>query len=82
MLDVSLQVHDLSVGWAMGYLLNATSAIPQSDYVYDRPYSAVDMVVGIIVLSILCVVFVVFFCLTFYACRKVISARSGYQDIA
>ena len=78
----TLQVHDISVGWAMGYLLNITSTIPVEPYALYLPYTSVDLVVGILVLSILCLVFVVFFILTFQACRKVIRTRSGYTDIA
>lgn len=75
-------VHDISIGWALGYLLNITSTIPVEPYALFLPYSSVDLVVGILVLSILCLVFVVFFILTFQACRKVIRTRSGYTDIA
>jgi len=78
----SLQVHEISVGWAMGYLLNQTGSIPQIPYDEERPFSAVDLVVGIIILSILCIIFVIFFFLTFHACKKVIKTRSGYTDIA
>lgn len=75
-------MHDISIGWALGYLLNITSTIPVEPYALFLPYSSVDLVVGILVLSILCLVFVVFFILTFQACRKVIRTRSGYTDIA
>ena len=78
----SLQVHGISVGWAMGYLLNQTSSISPTPYYTERPYTAVDLVVGIVILSILCVIFVIFFFLTFYACKRVIRTRSGYTDIA
>jgi len=65
----------------MGYLLNQTNSIPSSPQV-QRPFTAVDLVVGIIVLSILCFVFVVFFFLTFHACRKVLKTRGGYSHIS
>ena len=68
------------MGWAMGYLLNQT--LPKIPYQTGRPYSLVDLIVGMCVLAILCIVFVAFFILTFYACRKVIRTRSGYTDIA
>ena len=77
-----VQVNGITVSWAMGYLLNITSTIPVKPYVFSRPYSSVDLVMGILVLSILCLVFVVFFVLTFQACQKVVKTRSGYTDIA
>ena len=67
----------------MGFLMNeTTTTIPIEPNYTERPYTTVDLVVGVIVLSILCLVFVIFFFLTFYACRKVIKTRSGYTDIA
>ena len=78
----SIQVHDMTVGWAMGYLLNQTNAIPDNPHQVERPFSAVDLVVGILVLSILCFVFVIFFFLTFHACRKVLKTRGGYSHLS
>ena len=60
---------DTTMGWAMGYLLNQT--LPQIPYQTTRPYTIVDLVVGTCVLAILCVIFVIFFILTFYACTPV-----------
>ena len=77
--SLSIQVHDMTVGWAMGYLLNQTNAIPDNPHQVERPFSAVDLVVGILVLSILCFVFVVFF---FLACRKVLKTRGGYSHLS
>jgi hypothetical protein len=74
--------HKTSVGWAMGYLLQETTTIPDSPHHTVRPFEAVDLAVGILVLAILCVVFVVFFFLTFHACRKVLRTSSGYTNIS
>lgn len=71
-----------SVGWAMGYLLQQTTTIPDSPHHTERPFEAVDLAVGILVLAILCIVFIVFFFLTFHACRKVLRTRSGYTNIS
>ena len=70
------------MGWAMGYLLQKTTNISNSPHHTERPFQAVDLAVGILVLAILCVVFVVFFFLTFHACRKVLRKRGGYTHIS
>jgi uncharacterized membrane protein len=35
-----------------------------------------------IILTILCAVFVIFFFLTFYACKKALKTHNGYQSIS
>jgi uncharacterized membrane protein len=62
-------------------MLNQTSYISQDNYVDQHPYTAVDLVVGILILTILCAVFVIFFLLTFYACRKALRPRNGFQPL-
>lgn len=69
------------VGWALGYLLQQTTMIPDTPYYTDRPFRGVDLAVGITVLAILCVVFIVFFLLTLQACRKMFQRRGGYTNI-
>lgn len=79
---VSLQVEGVSVTWATGYMLNQSKSIPDDPNHVVRPYSAVDLIVGILVLTILCSVFVLFFLLTFNACRKVLKSHAGYSQIS
>jgi Golgi nucleoside diphosphatase len=76
------KVEGTTVTWAMGYLVQQTTTIPDNPYDIQRPFKAVDLVVGIIILSTLCVVFVIFFFLTFHACRKVLKTRGGYSHIS
>lgn len=76
------KVDKKTVAWSMGYMLNQTTLIPDNPHQVERPFRPVDLVVGIIILSILCVVFVVFFLLTYHACRKVLKSRGGYEHIS
>lgn len=76
------KVDDKTIAWSMGYMLEKTKFIPDNPHENERPFRAVDLVVGIIVLSILCMVFVAFFVLTFHACRKVLKMRGGYEHIS
>lgn len=62
--------------------MNKTYKFPLSPYDHSEPFSVVDMVVGMIILSILCAIFVIFFFLTFYACKKALKAHNGYQSIS
>lgn len=75
------QMQGVTVGWALGYMLSQTTSIPQDQFMELRPYTAVDLVVGILILTILCVVFFIFFFLTFYACRKALRPRNGFQPL-
>ena len=70
------------MGWAMGYLVNQTTLIPDDPHQVQRPFQSVDLVVGIVVLSILCLVSLVFFSLTFHACRKALKSRGGYSTLS
>lgn len=76
------KVDKKTVAWSMGYMLNQTTSIPDDPHQVERPFRPVDLVVGIIILSILCVVFVFFFLLTYHACRKVLKTRGGYEHIS
>ena len=70
------------MGWSLGYMLHETSNFPVNVYYTHRPYKTVDLVVGMIVLTLLCVVFVVFFFFTFSACRKGLKpVATGYTHI-
>jgi len=55
---------------------------PEFGYHDSRPFTPVDLVVGMIILSLLCAIFVIFFFLTFYACKKALEAHNGYQSIS
>ena len=79
---VLVQEDNKSFGWAMGYYMNMTYKFPESPYHEAFPYSTVDMVVGMLILTILCVIFVIFFFLTFYACKKALKTHDGYQSIS
>ncbi|XP_064403090.1 ectonucleoside triphosphate diphosphohydrolase 8-like [Halichondria panicea] len=70
-----------TLGWSLGYIMEKSNKLPQDPYSEVRPYTTVDLVVGMIILSILCAIFIVFFFLTFYACKKALNTRSGYQNI-
>ncbi len=76
------QEDGISFGWAMGYFMNHTSAYTENPYHETFPYTTVDMVVGMLILTILCLIFVVFFFLTFYACKKALGTHDGYQTIS
>lgn len=78
------QEKDISFGWALGYFMNKTYEHPPPEKPYHTvwPYSAVDMVIGMIILTILCAIFVIFFFLTFYACKKALKGHNGYQSIS
>lgn len=79
--EFKAMLDDKTLGWALGYILDQSSGISQDFYYKMRPYTVVDLVVGMVILVILCVIFVLFFLLTFYACRKALNTRSGYQNI-
>lgn len=73
----------INYGWALGYMLLRTQDIPLSPYYLWRPYTVVDLVVGIIVLAILCFVFIVFFVFTCTACHRALkTTTAGYSNIA
>ena len=76
------KVTKKTVAWSMGYMLTQTTSISDDKHQVERPFRPVDLVVGIIILSILLVVFVFFFLLTYHACRKVLKTRGGYEHIS
>lgn len=72
-------------GWSLGYLMNRTTADHykvSNGFHEARPFTTVDLVVGMIILTLLCAIFVIFFFLTFYACKKALEAHGGYQTIS
>lgn len=62
--------------------MDKTYSFPDHPSHHTEPFTVVDMVVGMIILTILCAVFVIFFFLTFYACKKALKAHNGYQSIS
>jgi apyrase len=77
------KVDGLFVGWSLGYMLNQTNSITSDIHNVVYPYTLVDLVVGMIVLTILCLIFVVFFFFTFSACVKSLRpVANGYTNIA
>ncbi len=79
---IFIQVNNKPFGWAMGYIINQAAGYSDTPYQSTHPYSAVDLVIGMIVLTILCAIFVIFFFLTFYACKKVLMNSNGYQSLS
>ncbi len=80
LLEKNAEVNLQKERWAMGYYMNKSYEFPESPYHETFPYTVVDMVVGMLILTILCVIFVIFFFLTFYACKKALSMHDGYQS--
>lgn len=73
------KVNGEDVGWSLGYMLNRTVGLQTF---VTTPFLLADLVVGMIVLAILCVVFVAFFIFTFLPCRKAITHNSGYTTLS
>lgn len=79
------KVSENMFGWSLGYLMNRTTTSHynlNNPYHEARPFTVIDLVVGMIILTLLCAIFVIFFFLTFYACKKALEAHSGYQTIS
>lgn len=74
-------MNDEDIGWTLGYMLNRTVGL--QDHI-STPFLVADLVVGMIVLAILCVVFVAFFIFTFLPCKKAIlnTHANGYSSLS
>eukprot|EP00731_Ephydatia_muelleri_P027296 Em0019g169a len=80
-LSFNKKVNDEDIGWTLGYMLNRTVGL--QDHI-STPFLVADLVVGMIVLAILCVVFVAFFIFTFLPCKKAIlnTHANGYSSLS
>ena len=78
-LSFNKKVNGEDIGWSLGYMLNSTVGL--QDHI-STPFLVADLVVGMIVLAILCVVFVAFFIFTFLPCKKAIMKTNGYSPLS
>ena len=80
---LTIQIDSIDAGWALGYMLDQTNSLGKNPSTIVYPYSSADLIVGMLVLTILTGVFVVFFAFTFSACRKSLRPiTTGYTNIS
>lgn len=64
-------------------MLNQTYVLGLSPNYISHPYTSTDLIVGMLVLTILSIVFLIFFAFTFSACRKALKPiATGYTNIS
>ena len=74
-----VQINGTSVGWALGYMLNATSEIPDVPTYVTNDYnlSADWFITGVVVLGIAFIITIIFtFVILYCGCR-----RQGYVPV-
>ena len=81
---VSPQVDTVPIDWPLGYMLNKTGGIspPSKPYSYDHPFTTLDLVLSMILLSVVAVVLLLLFLATVRVFKLMLPTRRvGYTTL-